>query len=252
MNELIVYQHNDLPAQPSELAKFILILPEKIKAMKAEIMAIQKAQLAKEVYDQKKDELDRVRELMLLAYARMGAITSEIPKDNSFRGNQHVEATSHMGEIGKTKGQVTRELGFSKDQVSRMEQMAAHPDIVDEVIAESQAGQTEATQGEVLRRIKERNKVIDLTEVRENNFQAEIKQIDQDYENLKHFRKVICFIDSLYEITPEILDSVVVTDSDLNRTLKRLEEATQLLITVRSMLQERRARHGKKPLYERS
>lgn len=66
INELTVYQQSGLPAQPSELAKFILILPEKIKAMKAEIMAIQKAQLAKEVYDQKKDELDRVRELMLL------------------------------------------------------------------------------------------------------------------------------------------------------------------------------------------
>lgn len=132
-----------------------------------------------------------------------------------------------------------------------MEQMAAHPDIVEEVIAESQAGQTEATQGEVLRRIKERNKVIDLTEVRENNLQSEMQQIDQDYENLKHFRKVTCFIDSLYEVTPEILDSVAVADSDLNRTIKRLEEATQLLITIRSMLQERRVRRGKKPLYER-
>lgn len=35
MNELTVYQQSGLPAQPSELAKFILILPEKIKAMKA-------------------------------------------------------------------------------------------------------------------------------------------------------------------------------------------------------------------------
>lgn len=248
MNELTVYQQSGLPAQPSELAKFILILPEKIKAMKAEIMAIQKAQLAKEVYDQKKDELDRVRELMLLAYARMGAITSEIPKGS---GNQYTNASSHMHEKAQTKAQAVQELGFSKDQVSRMEQMAAHPDIVEEVIAESQAGQTEATQGEVLRRIKERNKVIDLMEVRENDFQAEMKQIDQDYKNLNQFMKIICFIDGLYEITPEILDSVVVADCDLNRTIKRLEEATQLLITIRSMLQERRVRRGKKPLYER-
>ncbi len=133
MNELTVYQQSGLPAQPSELAKFILILPEKIKAMKAEIMAIQKAQLAKEVYDQKKDELDRVRELMLLAYARMGAITSEIPKGS---GNQYTNASSHMHEKARTKAQAVQELGFSKDQVSRMEQMAAHPDIVEEVIEE--------------------------------------------------------------------------------------------------------------------
>lgn len=251
MNELATNQQSGLPAQPTELAKFILILPEKIKAMKAEIMAIQKAQLAKEVYDQKKDELDRVRELMLLAYARMGAITSEIPKGSGGDRKSENFKSSSCGTFEKSKTQTIQELGFSKPQVHRMEQMAAHPDIVEEVIAESQAGQTEATQGEVLRRIKERNKVIDLTEVRENNLQSEMQQIDQDYENLKHFRKVTCFIDSLYEVTPEILDSVAVADSDLNRTIKRLEEATQLLITIRSMLQERRVRRGKKPLYER-
>lgn len=245
-----MYQQSGLPAQPSELAKFVLILPEKIKAMKAEIMAIQKAQLAKEVYDQKKAELDRVRELMLLAYARMGAITSEIPTSPGQRTDRE-PVRANTTRFEKTKKQVVKDMGFSKDQVSRMEQMAAHPDIVEEVIAESQAGQTEATQGEVLRRIKERSKVIDLTEVRENSLQTEMEQIDQDYENLKHFRKVTCFIDSLYEVTPEILDSVAVADSDLNRTIKRLEEATQLLITIRSMLQERRVRRGKKPLYER-
>lgn len=158
MNELTVYQQSGLPAQPSELAKFILILPEKIKAMKAEIMAIQKAQLAKEVYDQKKDELDRVRELMLLAYARMGAITSEIPKGSGGDRKSEDFKIPSSGNFEKTKAQAIKDLGFSSSQVGRMEQMAAHPDIVEEVIAESQAGQTEATQGEVLRRIKERKR----------------------------------------------------------------------------------------------
>lgn len=251
MNELTVYQQSGLPAQPSELAKFILILPEKIKAMKAEIMAIQKAQLAKEVYDQKKDELDRVRELMLLAYARMGAITSEIPKSPGKRTDQEPLPASGQRLEG-TKAQAIKDLGFSSSQVGRMEQMAAHPDIVEEVIAESQAGQTEATQGEVLRRIKERNKVIDLMEVRENDFQAEMKQIDRDYENLDKFRRVTCFVDGLYEITDEVVDSVIAVDKDLNRTVEKLEEATQLLIAIRGMLQERRVRRGKKDFHKGS
>lgn len=250
MNELTAYQQSGLPAQPTDLAKFILIMPEKIKAMKAEIMAIQKAQLAKEVYDQKKDELDRVRELMLLAYARMGAITREIPTSAGGRPSEKTNRVSTTS-FEKTKKQATQELGFSKDQVSRMEQMAAHPDIVEEVIAESQAGQTEATQGEVLRRIKERNKVIDLTEVRENSLQAEMEQIDRDYENLNKFRKVTCFVDGLYEITDEIVDSVIAVDDDLNHTVQKLEEATQLLIVIRGMLQERRARRGKADFHQR-
>ena len=251
MNELTVYQQSGLPAQPSDLAKFILIMPEKIKAMKAEIMAIQKAQLAKEVYDQKKDELDRVRELMLLAYFRMGEITREIPTSVGGRPNEKT-LPSCGKSFEKTKSQAIKDLGLSTSQVGRMEQMAAHPDIVEEVIAESQAGQTEATQGEVLRRIKEqKTKVIDLDEARKDKFHAEMEQIDRDTKNLNQFMKVTCFIDGLYEITPEILDSVVVADSDLNWTLKKLEEATQLLITIRNMLQERRARRGNKALYER-
>ena len=60
MNQLATYQQSDLPVRPTDLAKFILIAPEKVKVMQAEIRAIQKAQLAKEVYDQKKAELDRL------------------------------------------------------------------------------------------------------------------------------------------------------------------------------------------------
>lgn len=250
MSDLSVYQNSGLPVKPEELARFILVAPEKVKVLKAEIRAIEKAQLAEAVRQQKREELSRLCGLIVLADARMGEITREMQTSVGGRPSGKTLPAGGKG-FERTKKQAIQELGLSTSQVGRMEQMAAHPDIVEEVIAESQAGQTEATQGEVLRRIKERNKVIDLTEVRENNFQSEMQQIDQDYENLKHFRKITCFIDSLYEVTPEILDSVAVADSDLNRTIKRLEEATQLLITIRSMLQERRVRRGKKPLYER-
>ncbi|MCI9267309.1 hypothetical protein AALA83_11070 [Oscillospiraceae bacterium 44-5] len=249
MNQLATYQQSDLPVRPTDLAKFILIAPEKVKVMQAEIRAIQKAQLAKEVYDQKKAELDRLRELMLLAYQRMGEITREIPKDISFHGNQHSEVSSRMREDTKSKKQVIQDLGFSTSQVGRMEQLAAHPDIVEEVVAESRAGQTEATQGEVLRRIKEREKVIDLAEVRQDKFQADMDQIDRDYDNLNHFRKITCFVGGLYEITDEILDSVAAADDDLDRTIKSLEEAAQLLVIVKSKLQERRIKRGKKNLH---
>lgn len=39
----------------------------------------------------------------------------------------------------KPKKQAIKDLGLSTSQVSRMEQMAVHPDIVEKVIAESQA-----------------------------------------------------------------------------------------------------------------
>lgn len=244
MNDLVTYQSNDLPVQPDVLAKFILLAPEKIKAMKAEIRAIQKAQLAKEVYDQKKTELDRLRELMLLAYQRMGEITREMPKGSGGdRKSDDFKNRAHAN-FERSKSLATQELGFSKDQVSRMEQMAAHPDIVEEVIAESQTGETEATQGEVLRRIKERRDgVIDLDKYRKGKCKRDMERIDRDYENLRYFRRVIAF-HGLYEITDEILDSVAAMDADLNLTISELEKAIQLLAVIKGKLIERRMQRG--------
>lgn len=241
MNDLVAYQNSGLPAQPGDLAKFILLAPEKIKAMQADIRAIQKAQLAKEVYDQKKTEMDRLRELMLLAYQRMGEITREMPKGS---GNQYSSASSRKREEARPKAQAIKDLGFSTSQVGRMEQMAAHPDIVEEVIAESQAGEVEATQGEVLRRIKERRDgVIDLGEYREGRCQRDMARIDRDYENLRRFHRAIGF-HGLYEITDEILDSVAAADADLNLTISELEKAIQLLAVIKGKLTERRMQRG--------
>lgn len=59
MQELTVYQQSGLPAQPADLARFIVVAQEKIKSVKAEIRAIQRLEMAKEVYDQKsKNRLD--------------------------------------------------------------------------------------------------------------------------------------------------------------------------------------------------
>lgn len=242
MNELAAYQQTALPVKPADLARFILIAPEKLKALKAEIRAIEKAQLAEAVRQQKREEQRRLCELIVLADARMGEITRAMPTAQGAR--KDLELLPSSGK--KSKAQAIKELRLSTSQVHRMEQMAAHPDIVEGVVAESRAGQTEATQSEVLRRIKEREKVIDLTEVRQSALQAELDQIDRDFDNLKRFQKVTCFVGGLYEITDEMLDSVIAADDDLDRTIKDLEEAARLLVIVKNKLQERRVKRGKK------
>lgn len=79
MNDLSVYQQGSLPAQPTDLAKFIVIAQEKAKALRAEIQAIQKLELAREVYDQKLQEQARLNELVIIAKNRMGDFTSQLP-----------------------------------------------------------------------------------------------------------------------------------------------------------------------------
>lgn len=242
MNELAAYQQATLPVQPSDLAKFIVVAQEKLKSVKAEIRAIQRLDMAKEVYDQKIEEQARLQELTLLAYQRMGEITREMPKST---GNQYTNASSRKREEAKPKFQAVQDLGFSTSQVGRMEQMAAHPDVVEEVIAESQAGQTEATQTEVLRRIKNQgNKVIDLTQAKKDRYDADMEKIDRDYINLKLFRKATSYLE-LFQITDDILNSVVDSDADLQSTIHDLNESIRLLTDIRNKLLTKGAKYGK-------
>lgn len=74
MNDLQITSSN-LPAQPEELAKFILVGEEKARAIKAEIRAIQKLNLANEVWHQKQEELEMVREAVIEAERRIGVST---------------------------------------------------------------------------------------------------------------------------------------------------------------------------------
>ncbi len=242
MNELAAYQQSDLPAQPADLARFMIVAQEKVKAVKAEIRAIQKLKLAKEVYAQKMEEQRRLQEVILLAYQRMGEITREMPKSS---GNQYTSAFSHKREEAQPKSKAIRELGFSKDQVSRMEQMAAHPEIVEEVIAESQAGQTEATQGEVLRRIKERENIIDLADVRKEQFDQNRAQIEADAKLARAFVKAT---HAPLELA-EDLDSVAAAiwrnaDGAVQSDIEDIDLAVQALSTIKTKLINGRRLYG--------
>lgn len=250
MSALTTYHGPELPAQPTELAKFIVIAQERAKSIRAEIQAIKRLEVAKEVYEQKLEEQDRLRELMLLAYQRMGEITRELPKDTGGRPSEKTLPSSGKSFEGsqKAKSDTIRALGLSTSQVNRFEKMAAHPDIVEEVIAESQAGATTATQGEVLRRIKAKEGVIDLVEVRDAQQKAAYRKIDQDAEALRTFRAAVDY-SGLYVVTSEMLDSVIELDIEPEETLKNLDKAIQMLSSIKNDLMKRRLKRGKKNLY---
>lgn len=249
MNELAAYQRSDLPAKPTDLAKFMIVAQEKVKAVKAEIRAIQKLNLAKEVYAQKMEEQRRLQEVILLAYQRMGEITREMPKASAGRHSKEIGFTNGTN-LEKPKGQAIRELGFSKPQVSRMEQMAAHPDIVEEVIAESQAGQAEATQGEVLRRIKERGNIINLSEVRQERFDQDMTQIDDDYEVIKEFHVAIHSPLKLPVSNSEVVAALMRATHSLSdlftHDLDALGEAIRKLQEIQILLRKEAHQYGKK------
>ena len=73
MNEVVTSAAN-LPANIEDLSKFVLVGREKLTAVRAEIRAIQKVGLAKEVAEQKRQEAQQLAEAVIDAEVRIGEL----------------------------------------------------------------------------------------------------------------------------------------------------------------------------------
>ena len=142
MNELTVTQSN-ISANIEDLAKFVLIGRDKLQSVRAEISAISKLGLAKEVYEQKKAEAQDIAETVTLAEMRTGELLKAIPKattNNPLGKNQHSGQNDTNVDLTKTttmhkpKREVIKDLGFSPKQAERMQTLAENPEIVKEAI----------------------------------------------------------------------------------------------------------------------
>jgi len=79
LNELTTFD-KQLPDNLPDLAAFVLVGREKLTAVRAEIRAIDKVQLAKDVRQQKQDEARMLSEALLDAEKRIGELTKAIPQ----------------------------------------------------------------------------------------------------------------------------------------------------------------------------
>lgn len=193
MPNITAYQEN-LPDNLKDLSAFVLVGREKLTAVRAEIRAIEKLELAEEVRQQKREEARMLGEALLDAEVRIGELTKRIPKDNSFRGNQWqsnsgVTLPDSNTEVllPQTKEEILADMGFGKMQVSRYETLADNKDLVEQVKAEARET------GE----IPTRGKVLDLVKARKERQQPQ-KITDYSYEDIdkraniaKHYLKHI-------------------------------------------------------------
>lgn len=177
MNDLVIHENN-LPNTLEDLSKFVLVGREKLTAVRAEIRAIDKVQLAEEVREQKKEEAQMLAEALLDAEVRIGDLLKQIPKMNTFKGNQYKEVNSHQCENTKkqeTKQEVITRLGFNKDQASRFETLSSNKDVVEQVKAEARENEDIPTRSRVLQLVKEKTK-----EEKDNEYlQEQFKEIER-------------------------------------------------------------------------
>jgi phage N-6-adenine-methyltransferase len=164
MNELTVI-NTQLPDTLEDLSKFVLIGRDKLQAVRAEISAISKLGLAKEVYEQKKAEAQEIAETVTLAEMRTGELLKAIPKasggdrkSDNFKkpiGGQFEKTVQDTIPATKPKAEVIKELGFDRHQAQRMEKLAENPDIVHKAIEEARQNDDIVSRAFVLEKIKE-------------------------------------------------------------------------------------------------
>ena len=160
MTDLITVQQNNLPATLDDLAKFVLIGRDKLQAVRAEINAIKKLDMAREVREQKLAEAQDIGALVLLAEAKCGELFNSLPKEHKggWDSNKNLEipsaGKSEIDDAPKSKLKIASELGFNKNQVSQFQKLADNPALVKKTIANAKDNGDIPTRSAVLDEIK--------------------------------------------------------------------------------------------------
>ena len=147
MNELS-QTVKQLPDTLPDLSKFVLIGREKLNAVRAEIRAIDKVGLAKEVHEQKLKEAQEIAEAVLDAEVKIGELTSRMEKAQGF-----ASTIKDNGVPNVTKQKQLEEIGITEKQKQRFEALARHPEVVEQAKADARENDRIVTRQDALNRI---------------------------------------------------------------------------------------------------
>lgn len=227
-----------LPANLTDLSKFVLVGREKLTAVRAEIRAIDKLQLAQSVRDQKSEEARMLSEALLDAEVKLGEMTKNIPK--ATQGNQYtgkMVADSTVADQ-RPKHEVIRDLGFTPKQVERFEKLADNQDLVE--LAKAQARENDD--------IPTRTQVLTMAEARQRRFDNDMHRIDSDYETVRALGNALSAVCGLNDSTDGALSAVRGMDQNMEYYLDKLNEAIAKLTNIQRniLLKKGEAVHGKK------
>ena len=213
MNELVTVQNN-LPDTLEDLSKFVLIGRDKLQAVRAEISAISKLGLAKEVYEQKKAEAQEIAETVTLAEMRTGELLKAIPKATTNHKNLEILTSEHFL---KPKADVVKELGFDRNQAQRMETLANNPEIVKQAIQEARANDDIVSRSFVLGKIKQEKKKAEVQQAKQ--------KVADEYRQEK--TKAVIHVGDCFSYTPKEPYKLLLTDPPYSTDVADIEEFAQ-------------------------
>ena len=193
MNELST-QERQLPDTLEDLAKFTLIGRERLNAVRAEIRAIEKVGLAKEVHEQKLAEAQEIAEAVLDAETQIGKLTAKIPKGSGGDRKSNEFKNRNGAEFEKTKSETLKEAGIKQDTAERFERLAKNPEAVEKAKEDARSQGRIVTRQDVFKEINAKF---------ENQRQEDARKLREAKERRKEFESY------LEECAAEDADNIV-------------------------------------------
>lgn len=250
MPDITAYQEN-LPDNLQDLSAFVLVGREKLTAVRAEIRAIEKLELAEEVRQQKREEARMLGEALLDAEVRIGELTKRIPKGaggdrKSFKSNSSVtfESASNSSaadQLPQTKEEILADMGFGKMQVSRYETLADNKDLVEQVKAEARETGEIPTRGKVLDLVKARKQRQQPQKITEYSYEDIDKRANIARHYLKHIGELASDFPSREDVECLFQFQPVEMQKDFVETC---DKAMQTIRTVKLYYTERVNKYG--------
>lgn len=193
MNDVSVYESSQLPDTLEDLTQFVLVGKAKLSAYMLKLQTVNKLSVAQEIRDQTLKEAQEISTALIAAEQRIGELLLAIPKQT---GNQYTSANSMQVEKAKSKTEVVKDMGYSKDEASDYQKMAKNPEVVQRVIEDAIANGEIVTKTQVLNEIKAERKKIeeemrDLKEERDyfnsivEDRDAKIDELLSEFENIE-------------------------------------------------------------------
>lgn len=218
MNEIKTVLPSQLPENIEDLSKFVLIAPQVLAVQRAQIKAMKKIGVVKEVLETKREDMQRAGELYQDAQVRLGRLTREMEK--SVAGRHKKICTREVPISNKTNKIL--ELGLNRGTVSKYERMSENLDCVEMEKAHArEQGRLPSTNKtiDLINEKKKRNQEIagadrmgKLEKINTHN-----RELEEDYAKKKREAKLVSDIaDELWkmnELTISLSEKVETVES---------------------------------------
>ena len=196
MNDLDV-RTQQLPDTLEDLTQFVLVSKAKLQAYMLKLQTVNKLAVAQSIRDQTLQEAQEVSTALIAAEQRIGELLLSIPKASGKRTD--LETSGQRSTEVKTKAETISEMGYGEREAKDYQQMAKHPEVVKQVLADAEANGEIATKASVMReikfykeRVKAQQEELDVLrkkgpEVR--TVEKIVEVVPDDYEELKQSRE---------------------------------------------------------------